>query len=137
ALVTYFELSNETWNRLFTQTHWFRAQGKQLYGRDGFGDQMAGYLAAHCMKVIRDTYGDGNRYRWRGILPTQTVDPAVTIRYLAGVKRYIAECAPKLTITDLFDDLAVTGYFGGSFDNAHKATVFQWMDVSEMRWKGG
>ena len=31
-LVTYFELSNETWNGLFNQSHWYRAQGEQRYG---------------------------------------------------------------------------------------------------------
>jgi hypothetical protein len=89
------------------------------------------------MKVIRDTYGVENRRRWRGVLPTQTVNPSVTNRYIAGVKRYIQEHAPSLTITDLFDDLAVTGYFGGHFDNAHKSTVFRWMDLSERRWQAG
>jgi hypothetical protein len=136
-LVTYFELSNETWNSLFEQSHWFSAQGKQLYRRGGLGNQMSGYIAAHCMKVIRDTYGVENRRRWRGVLPTQTVNPSVTNRYIAGVKRYIQEHAPSLTITDLFDDLAVTGYFGGHFDNAHKSTVFRWMDLSERRWQAG
>src|SRR5262249_26494314 len=56
-LTTYYELSNETWNPQFIQTHWFRAQGRQLFGGDGA--KMAGYLAAHCMRVIRDVYGAG------------------------------------------------------------------------------
>src|SRR5262249_15010072 len=102
GLATYFELSNETWNSLFNQSHWFAAQGKQLHGGDGFGNQMAGYIAAHCVKVIRDTYGVENRHKWKGVLPTQTVSTGVTNRYIAGIKRYIRECAPSLTIADLF-----------------------------------
>jgi hypothetical protein len=137
ALVTYFELSNETWNSLFGQSHWFFAQGKQLYGRAGFGNEMSGYIAAHCIKVIRDTYGVENRRKWKGVLPTQTVNTGVTNRYIAGINRYIREHVPSLTIADLFDDLAVTGYFGGLFTNAHKSTVFGWMDWSERRWQAG
>ena len=138
ALVTYFELSNETWNTIFDQAHWFVAQSKQLFGSAGFGVQMSGYIAAHCMKVIRDTYGVENRRRWRGVLPTQTVNVGVTHRYIAGIKRYISEHAPALAVSDLFDDLAVAGYFeGGHFTNALKATVFRWMDQSESRWQAG
>ena len=137
TLVTYFELSNETWNSTFSQSDWFFAQGKQLFGSTGFGNQMAGYIAAHCMKVIRDTYGVENRRKWKGVLPTQTVNTRVTNHYIAGINRYIRERAPALTITDLFDDLAVTGYFGGNFTNALKATVFRWMDLSERRWQAG
>jgi hypothetical protein len=137
GLITYFELSNETWNTLFDQTLWFSAQGKQLYLGDGFGNQMSGYIAAHCMKVIRDTYGVANRRKWKGILPTLTVNTDVTQRYIAGIKRYIRENVPSLTIADLFDDLAVVGYFGGHLTNVHKSMVFRWMDRSERRWQTG
>jgi hypothetical protein len=137
GLVTYFELSNETWNTLFDQFYWFSAQGKQLYGQDGFGNQMSGYIAAHCMKIIRSTYGEANRHKWRGVLATQTVSTDVTKRYIAGINRYIREHTSSLTMPDLFDDLAVTGYFGGSFPNDRKSMVFRWMDRSERRWQAG
>ncbi len=137
ALVTYFELSNETWNTIFNQSDWFLAQGKQLFGRAGSGNWMSGYIAAHCMKVIRDTYGVENRRRWKGVLPTQTVNAGVSHRYIAGITRYIGEHVSSLTVADLFDDLAVTGYFGGLFTNAHKSTDFGWMDWSERRWQAG
>ena len=98
---------------------------------------MSGYIAAHCMKVIRDTYGVANRHKWKGVLATQTVNTDVTKRYIAGINRYIREHVPSLTIADLFDDLAVTGYFGGNFTNARKSMVFRWMDRSERRWQAG
>jgi hypothetical protein len=97
GLVTYFELSNETWNTLFNQFYWFSAQGRQLYGRDGFGNQMSGYIAAHCMKTIRYTYGVENRGKWKGILATQTGNATVTNRYIAGINQYIREHVPSLT----------------------------------------
>jgi hypothetical protein len=136
-LVTYFELSNETWNSHFDQSHWYSGQGKQLYGRDGFGIEMSGYIAAHCMKVIRDTYGVGNRQKWRGVLPTLTINTDVTNRYIAGINRYRRERAPSLTVKDLFDDLAVVGYFGSNFTNENKSRVFHWIDSSERRWQAG
>jgi hypothetical protein len=136
-LVTYFEYSNETWNTLFDQSHWCSAQGTLLYGRAGFGNQLSGYIAAHCMKIIRDTYGTESRLKWKGVLATQTVNPNVTKRYIAGIKDYIIKHAPSLAIADLFDALAVTGYFGGHFTNANKSKIFHWMDQSESRLQAG
>ena len=98
---------------------------------------MSGYIAAHCMKIIRDTYGIENRQKWKGVLATQTGNPDVTKRYISGINRYISSILPSLTITDLFDVLAVAGYFGGNFTEANKSTVFRWMDWSERRWHVG
>jgi hypothetical protein len=89
------------------------------------------------MKVIRTTYGAENRQKWRGVLPTQTLNTHVTNRYIVGISRYIKDHAPSLTIGDLFDDLAVAGYFGGLFNNDNKSMIFHWMDLSEKRWQAG
>jgi hypothetical protein len=135
-LVTYFELGNELWNSMFNAPHWLAAQARGRFpGDDNL--RMAGYLAAHCMRVGRDTYGLDSRRRWRGVLATQTVSPYVTNRLLEGVKLYISEHAPGLTVPDLFDDLAVTGYWGGGFKKENKAKVLEWMDESEKRFKDG
>jgi len=136
SLVTYFEFSNETWNFIFDQPHWLAAQARGFFSGDD-EVKMAGYLAAHCMKVIRDTYGLVNRARWKGMLPTQTTVTGVTHRYIEGVKRYITDHAPTLTITDLFNDLAVAGYFGGHFANAYAAITRRWMNTSTERWTDG
>lgn len=133
GLVTYFELGNENWNYLFNQAHWLAAQSRGKLGRDD-NNWMAGYLAAHCMKVIRDTYGSSGRDRWRGVLATQTVNTYATNPMIAGAKQYIEEHDRSLKMTDLFSDLAVTGYFGGNLD---KTTALNWMDMSEQRWKDG
>jgi hypothetical protein len=86
-------------------------------------NRMAGYLAAHCMKVIRDTFtAPAAEDRWRGVLATQTVN-AYCHQYamIAGAKQYIEEHDRSLKMTDLFNDLAVTGYlwreFGKDQDN--------------------
>jgi len=135
-LVTYFELGNELWNWMFNAPSWLAAQARHKLGSDD-NNKMAGYLAAHCMRVVRDTYGPSNRGGWRGVLATQTVNPGVTNGMLAGIRQYIADIGAPFAVSDLFDDLAVTGYWGGPFTNENKARVLGWMDASEQRWQAG
>ncbi len=135
-LVTYFEFGNELWNFIFNAPHWLMAQAHDKFGRDD-NYWMAGYLAAHSMKVIRDTYGTGGRSKWRGVLATQTVNADVTNHMIAGAKQYIAEHDHSLMIADLFNDVAVTGYYGGNLGKDRTTVVMGWMDVSEQRWKDG
>jgi len=135
-LITYFELGNELWNFVFDAPHWLVAQAHDKFGRDD-NYRMAGYLAAHFMKVIRDVYGAGGRGRWRGVLATQTVNTAVTNYAIAGAKQYIEEHHHSLTIADLFNDVAVTGYYGGNLGKDQATVVTGWMDVSEQHWKDG
>ena len=136
GLVTYFELGNELWNYSFSSFHWLAAQAHDKIAGDD-PHWMSGYLAAHCMKLIRDTYGVDHRNRWRGVLATQTVNTNVTKGVIAGINQYIDEHDRSLKITDLFDDIAVTGYFGGNFAKTQKATVMDWINTSEQRWKDG
>ena len=119
ALISRFEWANEQWNlglfdtghQLFGQSHNFLdGSNDQVWGDNN--NKMAGYFAAHCMKVIRDVYSVANRSRWKGIIATQTVNTGVTNDFIVGINRYIADQAPGLTINDLFDDGAITGYYG-------------------------
>lgn len=136
-LVTYFELGNELWNWIFSSPHWLAAQARGMFPRDD-NNAMAGYLSAHCMNVVRETYGLDNRRRWRGVLATQYINPYVTEQMIVGVNRYIKEHAASLTVADLFDDIAVTGYWGGEdFTKDRKAEIFALMDESEGRGKSG
>ena len=48
ALVVYFELSNEIWNTLFDQFHWFSAQGKQALRARRLRDM-------RCLVILRHT----------------------------------------------------------------------------------
>jgi hypothetical protein len=133
GLITYYELGNELWNASFNAFHWLAAQARSKIERDD-SYWMSGYLAAHFMNVIRDAYGADGRNKWRGVLATQTVNPEVTRRMIAGINQYIKEHDLSLKLTDLFNDLAVTGYFGGNFSKAQKITVLDWMNTSEQRW---
>lgn len=122
-LVPRFEYSNETWNLgTFDQGSWLAAQAHNFVDAssnpifpsdDSSG--MTGYMAAHAMKTIRDIYGGaGGRALWHGILATQTGNPGVTPALVNGVTYYKNNFAPAagLTITDFFNDVAVTGYYG-------------------------
>jgi len=136
GLITYFELGNEVWNWIFAAPHWLLAQARHKFASDD-NNRLAGYLAAHCMRTIRDTYGPARRKNWSGVLATQTANPDVTNRMLAGAQHYIAEQALPYKIADLFDNLAVTGYWGGPFSKDSKPQVLRWMDESERRWLSG
>ena len=135
-LTTYFEFGNELWNWIFSGPHWLSAQARGKFENDDH-HKMAGYLAAHCMNVIRKVYGSEKRERWRGVLATFVVLTDTTNRMIEGVETYINENEPGITIRDLFDDLAVTGYWGPRFEEERKAETFALMDESERRWKDG
>jgi hypothetical protein len=135
-LTAYFEFGNELWNWIFNGPHWLAAQARGKFEDDDH-HKMAGFLAAHCMNVIRKTYGPDRRERWRGVLATFVVLTDTTTRMIEGVEAYIAEHAPGLTIRDLFDDVAVTGYWGPRFEEERKAETFALMDESERLWKEG
>ena len=121
-LVPRFELSNEHWNAIFDVFHWNVAQGAGTFAAEN-PSKMQGYFAAHCMKAVRDAYGPANRSRWQGILGTQTANTGVTNDLLFGINQYITTLAPTLTINDLFDDIAVTGYCGSPFIGNTTQTV--------------
>lgn len=136
-LVTYFEFGNELWNWIFNGPHWLAAQARGKFDRDDTYN-MAGYLAAHCMNAIRDAYGVDRRRQWKGVLGIMYINTYVTEQMIVGVSRYIKEHAASLTVADLFDDLAVTGYWGGEdFTKDRKAEIFALMDESEARGKSG
>jgi hypothetical protein len=65
------------------------------------------------MNLISGVFAD--RARWRGCIATQTVNASVTKAILVGVNFFIANESPTenaLSVADLFDEIAVTGYFG-------------------------
>lgn len=121
---TIYEYLNEHWNTIFDGAHWLLAQSENTSFANEDYTKMYGYLAAHCMKTIRDVYGAANRSRWKGILGSQTANSGVSSNAIAGANQYITDNAPTLVLTDLFDDLAITGYFGSPFfDNSGSSTI--------------
>jgi len=124
GIVTIYEFLNEHWNTIFDGPHWLLAQAEGTSFANEDYSKMYGYLAAHCMKVVRDVYGTANRSKWKGIIGSQTANAGVSTSAISGINQYITDNAPTLTIRDLFDDLAITGYFGTPFiDNSSSSTV--------------
>ncbi len=115
-LQTYWEFSNECWNSIFDAFHWLAAQARSKFPNDN-SYSMTGYLLAHCLKTVRDVYGMNNRTRWKGVAATFSLGRGVTDQIIAGVNTYIAEQAPSLVLTDLVDDIAVVGYWGGNLED--------------------
>jgi hypothetical protein len=138
-LVPRFEFSNEMWNPIFDAFAWNAAQahsfvdgsGNPIFPQDD-NNKLAGYLAAHVMKTVRDIYGGSSgRTNWRGNLATWWGVSGWTNNLVSGVSYYLANYAPAsgLVLTDLFNDVATTGYYGniwysnGFFGNFPNATI--------------
>ena len=112
GVVVTFEYSNECWNFIFRQTRYCFDQASKLWSRAD-GTRWYGFRSAQCMRIIRDVFGD--RARWRGCIATQTVNPDVTRHALLGVDAFRSNGffrASSFSVTDLFDEISVTGYFG-------------------------
>jgi hypothetical protein len=65
------------------------------------------------MKIVGDVFN--NRSRWRGCLATQTVNADATRHALLGVDTFRTNNltpANSIAISDLFNEVSVTGYFG-------------------------
>lgn len=110
-----YEYTNEHWNGSasggFTQANYCYAQGNTKFGGVGsFQPKWYGWRASQCMKIIRDVYN--SRARWEGCLATQTVSTTVTNAAIDGFTTWKSEEASSLVLSDLFDDIYVTGYFG-------------------------
>src|SRR5262249_901319 len=111
-IVVIFELSNECWNFGFPQTHYCARQAEANWGRPE-AMKWYGYGAAQRMKIVRDTFGA--RPRWRGCIAVQTVNPYSTRSAFAGVDEFVSgesRAGKSVALTDLFHEIAVTGYFG-------------------------
>lgn len=141
-LIPAFEYSNEIWNNSFYVREWLAAQATAATPTgitSGSGRQLYGYIAAHIMKIIRDVYGTSNRALWKGVLATQTADAGgVTASAFVGVNAYITNIEPSLEVSDLFDWLGCTGYWGSSdggvFASANASNIQTLMATSASRF---
>ena len=134
---TGYEFTNEAWNSTIADAfHWLSAQARSKFANDN-SYKMTGYLLAHCMKTVRDVYGVNNRTKWKGIAATFSLGTTVTNDIISGINTYISEHAPSLVLTDLVDDLAVVGYWGGNLEEEYTAISQAWMDDSLTRFNAG
>ena len=118
GLYTCFEWDNEAWNEGTNVWFWDQVMNSLFPDNPGGEDVNVfwGYMAAHCSRIIYDTYGAGNRSKWKGMLtmfPFANTVPAQII----GINFYIADnptgkSGGPYTITDLFDEVVPNTYYG-------------------------
>lgn len=109
GIVTTFEYSNECWNDDFPQTAYCWARSRAVLPQM---DRNAwfGYRSAQCMRLIGEVFND--RRRWRGCLAGQTASTNVAQNAIRGADYFLVHESPASKISDLFDEISVTGYFG-------------------------
>lgn len=112
--IIHFEYSNECWNSQFAQTSYCNTQGVALFASgNAFSDgrKWFGFRNAQIMKLVRDAFAD--RTRWRGAIGAWTVSTSTSDKIIEGINYWRTSTSSPLALTDLFDSLHITGYFGG------------------------
>ena len=142
-LTAHFEYSNEVWNFIFEQTHWANAAGLELFADvPEFQDddypfpEYYGYRSSEMMSIIKDAYGAEFDARTHGVLATQTVNVDILRQTLAGAEYFAS--GSGYTIDELFDSVAVTGYFDAGIGREDTLPLIQqWIDESKTRYEAG
>lgn len=134
------EYSNEVWNFQFQQAGYAGQQGAKLWDKDANGDGVIdesdpaehdagdwviwdGYRSAQIASIAKQVFGSDDD-RLHDVLATQTGYEGLENYIIEGVKR-----AGLGSVSDLFDDYAVTDYFGGDLKGAtaaDRATIVGW-----------
>jgi len=137
ALSVHLEYSNEVWNWQFQQAGYAHVEAAKLWGTDANHDghidpldhaeqygpgwvTWYGYRAAQVASVAREVMKD----RLHPVIATQTAYLGLEGLIFDGVTR-----ANLGSVTDLFDDYAVTTYFDGMLrgaNDADRATILSW-----------
>ncbi|MEL6379866.1 MAG: hypothetical protein AAFQ29_08855, partial [Pseudomonadota bacterium] len=146
GLVAHFEFSNETWNAQFEQFGYLNDRGRDAFG-DEYGDFPVniyyGYRAAEIQSIIDEVFAEEADARVHNVLATQTFNTGVADQAIVGVQRFIDDNNLSLEVGDLFDSLAVTGYFGQTVGQGTEnypsilAVVQSWVDESNARFARG
>jgi hypothetical protein len=148
ALKVHVEYSNEVWNWGFVAAKYAQQQGNAMWGTDHNGDGQInasdsreavqgswmmyyGYRSAQIADIARDVFGDQADARLETVLANQTGYSALFNYIDQGVER-----AGVGSTADLFDEYAITTYFGHEVSMAYsnaadRATVLNWARSGE------
>lgn len=138
-LKVHLEYSNEMWNWNFDQSDYARDRANALWGTDANGDgiinpddvaenaaygwlEYYGYRSAQVAAIGNEVFGADTRLQ--AVLATQTVSRTADEHIFDGIAR-----ANAGAVYDLFDEYAVTTYFGASLDSDNaddRAIVLDW-----------
>ena len=140
GLTVKVEYSNEVWNWSYDQSRYALTMGDQLWGTDANHDgkidpndpaehvgdgwmQYYGYRSAQVATIAQQVFGDAPQ-RLETVLETQTAYQGLEQSIFNGVAK-----AHDGTVGALFNDWAVTTYFGNELDGAtaaDQAQVLAW-----------
>ncbi|WP_282093490.1 calcium-binding protein [Epibacterium ulvae] len=135
GLVATFELSNETWNFLFDQTHTLSAIAEEDFGLTlyGYPDHHSAYgrAAVDMALILEDVFAD-TPDALHTTLGVFTGDPGTVDLILQAPSWQAADPENYIAPHSLFDSVAVTTYFGGSIvleDTLREELIAQ-LDIS-------
>ncbi|WP_420140254.1 calcium-binding protein [Sphingomonas sp.] len=148
SLKVHVEYTNEMWNWGYSNSKWALNKANEMWGvdvnKDGKIDpsntseavmggwmQFYGYRSAQIAKVAQDVFEGQPDDRLATVLATQTANSALFNYMKQGVAR-----AGLGSVDDLFDEFAVTTYFGNQISAAtskaaDKAKVLEWARSGE------
>jgi hypothetical protein len=131
-LKPHIEYSNELWNPLFAQTHWYLEAARARWGQDA-GDgwlQLTGARASEVMQVWTRVFGAAAPARLVRVAAVHTGWPELEVAQF-DAPRLMAEDPGRLPPVTAFDAYAVTGYFGHDLGTEERAdTVRSWLAAS-------
>lgn len=122
GLVATVEYSNETWNTLFPQTHWFKEQAETVWGvadgwASGYNLNYFAKRATEAALIWDEVFAGEAGSRVQNVMGVQTV-PGVTWNLnnnlLNAGDWQSFEPGNYVQPASVFDAVAVTSYFGGS-----------------------
>jgi len=117
-LKVHVEYSNETWDSAFEQFDWLRAQAIADWGAEAGADfPLIDYQARRATEVAviwQEVFGPEADVRLVNVLGSQAVYPGRSERLLAPATWAERDPGGYVAPDEVFEELAVTGYFGGS-----------------------
>ena len=140
SLSVHLEYSNEMWNWGFQQSAYGHIEAAKLWGKDADGNgvinpldpaeqlpsgwvEYYGYRAAQVANIANQVFGK-DVSRLHNVLATQTAYTGIEDSIIKGVSR-----ANLGSVASLFDDYAITTYFGSNLrgaTEADRATILSW-----------
>jgi len=132
GLVARFELSNEVWNWMFTQSHHAQSQAETLWGTDVEGGWMQWYgmRAAQMARIVEEVFGAETGSRALNVFATQVGWPGLET-YALDAPALVAGggSAPRNAPFHIY---AIAPYFGGGIGSEDMAEqVDQWAALGE------
>lgn len=128
-LRAWFEYSNEVWNWSFQQAQWAEETAQARWNREWAWVQYGAVRAAEIMRIIDEVYA-GETHRRVRVLGLFTAYLGLE-QDMLNAPDYMAENPAHRPPREVFDVLAVTGYFSGELHNEEKRDLIsQWLTES-------